>query len=172
MRLRSIGVLAFIAILSSCQKPEWIVVTPGDGASSISMPSTPREEIQRVTTPAGDIDVRTFVFEQEDIAYSITYTDFPEALIATRDTEKMLDSARDGAISSVQGTLSAETKITLEEFPGRELRIDMSDGKHTAISRIYLVKSRLYQLSIAMPKEDSSSDDITKFFSSFKLLRK
>lgn len=172
MTLRSIGALALIAVLSSCQQSEWIVVSPGDGASSISMPGTPSEETQSVQTPAGDIDVHTFVFEQKEVAYSIIYSDFPDALIAARDTEKMLDGARDGAISSVKGTLKAETKITLEEFPGREVKIEAPDGKHTVISRVYLVGNRLYQVAVAMPKEDPSSDDVAKFFSSFKLLRK
>jgi hypothetical protein len=171
MTLRAICVLAFIAILSSCQKPEWVVVSPGDGASSISMPGSPKEATQKVNTPAGDIDVHTFIFEQSEVAYSIIYSDFPDALIASRDTEKMLDGARDGAISSVKGTLTAETKITLAEFPGRELKIEAPDGKHTVVSRVYLVKNRLYQVAVATPKDASVGDDVAKFFSSFKLLR-
>jgi hypothetical protein len=171
MKLRLLAIVSFIAVFSSCQQATWTELKPGDGAIVVSMPGDPKAQVQRVATQAGDIEVHSFVLEKKDIAYSVTYNDFPAALLSDGNSDRMLNGARDGAVSSVKGKLLTDTGIALQEFPGREINIEAPDGKHTVVSRIYLVKSRLYQISVAVPNEDLQREDVAKFLDSFKLLR-
>ena len=85
-----------------------------------------RKQIKSVEMKVwGKIDFHVFSGQQGHAAYSVSYSDYPEAFGKKGDPEKMLDGGRSGAVSSVNGKLICETKITFEGNPGRELLIDI-----------------------------------------------
>src|SRR5689334_18808893 len=58
----------------------WKTYTSKDGGFSISLPGTPMESKQRVKTATGQLDVVLLVAEgKNDVAYVVSYSDFPPA---------------------------------------------------------------------------------------------
>ena len=160
---------SFFIFVAGAASATWKEFSSSEGSFSILMPGEPTEQTKTVNTKAGAIDLHLFIFQQKNVAYFVSYVEYQEELVQANNAEKLLDGARDGAVSNVQGKLLNEVSISLEKYPGREIRIQVPDGKHTIQTRMYLVKNRLYQVMIVTPKEDSFSKDVTKFLDSFKL---
>jgi len=140
----------------------------------VLMPGTPTKEKQTKNTQWGPIDLYFFIVEREDVVYTVSYVDYPQSFVQQIDPEIILDNARNAGVSNAQGTLLSEHTISLEEYPGRELRIKYpTPGREITIhNRIFLVDNRFYQIMLTTPKEESFSEDIGKFFDSFVLLDK
>jgi hypothetical protein len=172
MKTPWLPLVVLIAFLTSCQQVTWKEFSSHEGAFSTLMPGTPTEKTQKVNTQAGTIDIHGFTLEQKSFTYMVSYNEYPDAIVQAASADKILDAARDGGVSNVQGKLLSELIISLDKYPGREIRIEAADGKHTVKTRIYLVKNRLYQVLVVTPKEGSFSNDVTKFLDSFKLLEK
>jgi hypothetical protein len=172
MSPRYLTLVVLIAFLTGCGQATWEEFSSREGAFSVLMPGRPTEKSQKANTPAGAIEIHLFALEQGGFAYIVGYNDYPEAIVRAANVDKMLDGARDGAVSNTQGKLLSELIISMDKYSGRELRIEAPDGKHTTRVRIYMVKNRLYQALVVTSKEDSYSSDVTKFLDSFKLLDK
>ncbi|NTW99209.1 MAG: hypothetical protein HGB35_04635 [Geobacteraceae bacterium] len=168
-RLRYV-LLLLILISAGCQKAEWKPFTSAQGGFSVLMPDIPVEKTEQANTVAGMIALHMFSLEQKESAYVVTYSDFPVAVNQTVDSKAVLDSSRDGAVASFQGKLLTETSISIDGFPGRDLKIESPDGLHTVRLRIFLVKNRLYQVMIVTTKERVDLKDNFKYLDSFKLL--
>lgn len=136
------------------------------------MPGTPAKVTHRMDTPAGPIDIQVFTLDQNRFTYIISYSDYPEQILQGKNQDNILDGARDGAVAHVQGKLWGEHRTALGQYPGRELTIEVPDGQHLVLMRMYLVKKRLYQVGVATRKAEASSSNVTKFLESFKLLGK
>jgi len=161
--------LALLAVfLVGCHQPGWKEFRSSEGAFSILLPGTPTEQI----STAGPIDFHFFVLEQKDITYMVGYSDYPDTLVQERTPDVMLDGTRDGAVANVQGELLSELIISLNEYPGRELKIESHGGKVTTKTRIFMVGHRLYQVMVATRKEKAFSENVKRFLDSFKLLEK
>lgn len=142
------------------------------GGFTISTPLTLDESSQSVDTQAGPIDIYTFTAEDNQAAYIVAYSDYPEALVTQSEPDIILDGSRDGAVGNVGGTLINETRIDLQGNPGRALVIDTTtdDGQDATVNaRIYLVDNRLYQVLVVVPKGDEDEVDADGFLDSFSL---
>jgi hypothetical protein len=150
----------------------WREFTPEGGRFSILVPRTPRETTETIETETGTLDEHTFTVIHGDIAYIAIYGDYPQSLTNV-DLYAMLDALRDGAVESVDGRLLSERAISINGYPGREVKVKISSSSETAIMqvRIYIVRNRLYYIYTMAPEERASSPSIKKFLSSFKLLR-
>ena len=104
-----------------------------------------------------------------NVAYMSSYSDLPLER-TTAGPDKILSDARDGALSSAQGTLDSEKKIAIDGYPGRELIILTPNGMKSYV-RVYLVKSRLYQAMGVMPKERTDEKQVRTFLDSFRLTK-
>ena len=165
-------ILVVAALLAGCGGTTWTEFSSADGAFSVLMPGTPTEETQTEDTDLGPIDVHLFTFEKGEVAYLVGYNVFPAAVVEAATPAVLLDSARDGQVETVKGTLVSETEITLGTYPGRDLEIQVegSDGTSSLRSRLFMVGDRLYQLVVGGPKGQSTSADTIKFLDSFELV--
>ena len=134
------------------------------------MPGNPTYQKITTNTPLGPIDLNTYTLIGNTATYTVAYSDYSDSMVKLSSPESILDSGRDSAVASVQGKLLGELIIMLDNYPGREFRVESVDGKSTFTARAYLVSHRLYQILIVTPKQDSFSNDVTKFLDSFKLL--
>jgi hypothetical protein len=175
-RSRVVGVLPLLLVmgilLAGCGETTWSEFSSAEGAFSVLMPGTPTEQTQTQDTELGTIDVHSFTFEQNGVAYLVGYNIFPAAVTEAATPDSMLDGARGGQVEAVKGTLMNEEEITLGAYLGRdlEIQIENSDGTSSLRSRIFLVGDRLYQVMVVGPKGQSTSPDTTKFLDSFKLV--
>jgi hypothetical protein len=113
-----------------------------------------------------------FVVErpQEKAGYLAAYMDIP-------GTETLTGAAADrameqGAAAFLQATNSAMTAqqtLTLNGFPGYEMRIKNQSGAGTGRLRMFMVNRRLYMLMAITTQEKALSKSIDGFMRSFKL---
>jgi hypothetical protein len=159
-------------LLAACSSKASKDVRSETSVFSVIAPATLVEQNQSIDTSSGKIDAHTYSVDINNITYVVAYTDFRDDVISHSTPEKMLNAARDSMITSIDGTLTLESAITLGEYPGRELMIavQMADGnKGTLKAHVYLVKSRLFQVMVMSYQTDESNASIAKFFDSFKL---
>jgi hypothetical protein len=142
------------------------------GNFSVKAPALLEEQPQTVDTSSGKAEAHTYLAESDGILYVAAYSDFRDEIINQGNPEEFLNNARDSMLASLNGKLVLETRKSLEEYPGRELVVNMKmvDGTDGVMkARIYLVKNRLYQLMVIASTQDASAGTITQFLDSFKL---
>ncbi len=162
-------ILIVMLALAGCERSPWQEFSSKEGAFSVSMPGAPAEKRQLFDTRSGSVEAHFFTLEHGSAVYMVVYGDYPEAPLAAADKDRILDSARDGAVGNIQGTLLDERTVTLSGHPGREARIQSFDGRLELLMRIYLVNARQYQVVTVFPKETASTKDRDRFLDSFKL---
>jgi hypothetical protein len=105
---------------------------------------------------------------------SIT-SEYPDSLINSGKTELLPQFFRnsiDGAVRNVQGKLLSEKNITINGFPGREVRVDYQNGTAIIKMDFYLVHNEMIMLqTITEPSKENNASEL-KFYASFKLKRK
>jgi hypothetical protein len=158
---------------ASVKQPEWQQIGSQDGRFAVMMPEFPDYDVQDVLTPVGTLKLHIFSVSAEDSVFMAAYNDYPEFIVNSGDAGKMLDGARDGAVSNVSGKLLSESQIRLQGYPGRELWIEADvDGQDgLARARIYLVGRRLYQILVAGPKNQFPNHDAERCLNSFILVQ-
>jgi len=156
----------------------WETFSSPKGGFAVSMPSPPVEKKQVVNTPIPQLDVYSFTVELKGnpaahrgaVFYAVYYSDYPDTHVQQTEPEKILDAARDGGVASSRGHLISELIISLDGYPGRDIRIALPTIRAVMRFRIYLVRQRLYQLAVVTSKDEASSQDIGQFLDSFRLL--
>jgi hypothetical protein len=166
----SVGGMVFLCVVmlaSGCKKAEWAEFTSKEGRFKVQMPGTPRQKSEF----AAGVDLRMFVVEQTGGAYVVAYADLPILERETaQQTQIRLDGARDGCIRNVNGSLTNETRITLEgKFPGRDIKANLPEKKGLMRNKIFVVNQRFYQVLVIGPPEWTNSAEAKKFMESFAL---
>lgn len=154
----------------------WKRFSSSEGNFSILMPGTPQEDKQTVNTKTGTIEVHTFTVtrQQEEVKYTVSYTEYPEQYIELLHrnnlVEKALENGKNTAMQKANATLVSETEISLGSSLGREIHYK-KPGDKIVKHRIYLVNKRLYQIIVETTKkrEKYLTKSMADFFSSFNL---
>lgn len=154
-------------------KDEWKPFTPKKGGFTALFPGNPIEQFQNIRTPGGkNIEMFLYVLELKkgEGTLAVGFSDYPADVFQTGNDDKRLDNARDGAVSSAKGKLKSEKRISLGSAPGRELLIE-SESRGSVRTRLYAVKSRLYQTMVVGPKKLVDSKEATKFLDSLQIAK-
>src|ERR1044072_8914494 len=131
------------------------------------MPSEPKQERNSRRGPFGN-GHHIYSLESNGISYTVSNSVFETPPAQPNDIKRILDLARDLVLTVTGGKLLSDKEISLDSFPGREVRIEKD--KRIWTLHAYIVKGRMYQLTTTEPKAKEQSPDTTKFFDSFKLL--
>lgn len=169
MKTKLLGLLALALLLGGCQGSTWDEFTSSEGAFSILLPGVPTEQTKTVNTAVGPIDAHFFLLERKDVAYMVGYSDYPDTVVQKNNPDAILEAARNGAVANVQGKLLSELMVSLNGYPGRELKIEPAGGKGTIKAKIFMVGNRLYQVMVVTPREKAFSKNVRKCLDSFKL---
>lgn len=166
------GILLILTVLGTLvpEESSWEEYASTEGRFSVLLPGNPSEKVETMNTAAGPIDLHLFSVHGNDFEYSLAYNDYPDSLIQDVGPDAMLDRVRDGFVAGVKGKLLSELIISLDEYPGRELKIEITGGTGTVRSRIFMVRHRLYQVMVGMPTEKAFLENVDKFLVSFRLL--
>jgi hypothetical protein len=172
--LRSTGLRYLLALLvvglapAAAMAQEWKDFSSNECRCSAQFPGTPQQKTQTMQTKVGSLDAKMIMLEVPGAAfYALAFVDYPKDKVGDAKPDGLLDGARDGAVSNVKGKLASETKISMNGYPGRELKIE-APGDLALHARLYMVKERLYQSLVVMPKAKEASGDSKKFLDSFK----
>lgn len=123
-------------------------------------------------TKAGPVKTTTWSVQTEGAFYAVSIADYPKGMMGAAVPGKVLEGARDGAMSNVGGTVGKDVEVSLDagkkKYPGREFDGNTTQGIKMA-ARLFLVDDRLYQMISVSPTAAFNADDFKKFADSFKL---
>ncbi len=150
-------------------------VVSEEGRFSITLPSGYPEAAvttKDVETAMGQVKLTVFISAVKDAFCMVVFNDYSAADMKGKDSDAILNGARDGALKNLNGTLEDEDEYTLDGYPGRRIYFS-STSDNDAIygqSVFLLVKNRLYQVVfIGSDKKAPKKTEIRAFFKSFKL---
>jgi hypothetical protein len=150
---------------------QWIKFTSPEGRFSVLLQHEPKFETVNATETS---EITNYRYSDLESGYGFICEYF--VVTSTGDSlESFLDVTRDGIIRGAGATKLGEQKISLNNYPGRELQLAFTVNNGTEISartRIYAVDKRLYSLTFLYVKSMDAavtSDIGKKFFSSFEV---
>ena len=96
------------------------------------------------------------------------------ALVAVSSADQLVNLKIEGmmcpaCVKNVKGTLLSESTITINDYEGREFRVNYSEGLAVIKMRCFLVKNVMYMLQTICLTEKENNVSSQKFFDSFKL---
>lgn len=168
MAAASLGLSLLVAAAALAQG--WVTYSPPQGTFSVLLPGKPRFEKSTVASEAGPLALHNYTVGANGgaTAYIVSFTDYPAAVIAKADPQKMLAGARDGQLKNLQATATSDKVIALDGSPGRDVQFKNAKG-FTGRCKMFLVKNRLYQVLALTTNGTGTSADFAKFVDSFKL---
>lgn len=99
-------------------------------------------------------------------SYSCVY--FEDPRLTSQPPEAVLDSARDGGISKVQGNLVSEKRLEIDGYPARDVEARVR-GNSLLEMRLIAAQSRLFVLMVVdTSRQTPDSKNVQRFFDSLK----
>lgn len=162
--------------VSQPEQPKWKVFTPPDGRFSVLMPGQPKMETQVQKTYMGEIQLQIFVAQppNQEVAYLVTYNDFPDSYGQITSPEEILKDAQEIALKTTQSNLVRQQNIRSSNgHPGKEIEYVNPGGKITK-NRMYVAEGRLYQVMVIITKKQRKTLDktMTGYLNSFHVVLK
>lgn len=145
---------------------------------SVRFPGKPEESQQTTPTAIGDQKLSIYMYTAPDqnaadnLVYGMIQTIFPDSLVNSDKTEMvnpLMRNAVDGAVNNVQGKLLSESVISINGYPGREVKIAFQQDAYIINARIYLVKNYLYMLQTICGENKDNNTLAKVFMDSFEL---
>jgi hypothetical protein len=174
MHLAKSSLAATILVLLSStacnRKPayEWRTLEAPDGTFSVSLPG----DAVTVDTPTKSVTGGSFISHRlnvrasKDAAFGCSWWEDPSRP-RDRTAEQILDTARDGGISSVNAKLLSENRLTFQGHPARDIR-GITHGNAAYDNRIVIVGNRLYTLLVIDTSGRQDTESIERFFNSLR----
>ena len=169
LRLLAIAALALGCSGSpgAAKPPEparWLVMRSEDGGFQISMPTAPKEK----RASEGPVEMHLYASVDEDgTVYEVAFFDIPEAL-TPEQRQRLLDRVEAGLTGAPGARLSGARDVPTGGIGGRELRIDLGEGRAGAWRVLYVGDRRMFQISAVGPAPGLPAGS-TRFFDSFRL---
>jgi hypothetical protein len=144
---------------------------PRDGQFRVKFHGTPKEKTTTATSALGKLKVFTATYaSDDDNAFLVSYTDFPEGTAKPETRATLLDGVRDG-LKGKDGTVLKDEEVEFgsEKLAGRELELTKGDRRVrvTAVLR----NDRLFQVGVVGTKEFVASKAATDFLKSFEITK-
>ncbi|MBH8562959.1 hypothetical protein I8748_12330 [Nostoc sp. CENA67] len=157
-------------------QPQWKLFTAPDGRFTILMPGKPDRNTQLQKTYMGEINLETFIVQppKQEVAYIVTYNDFPYSYGELTNPQTILNNARDMALKTTKSNLISQRNIrSTNGHPGKEIEYINSGGKITK-NRMYVAEGRLYQVMAITTKKQHQTlaKTITGYLNSFQVVLK
>jgi len=142
----------------------WKEYKPVGARYALALPGLPREQVEMVDTAVGKIQLHmsllAVTYKEESVICAVNYSDFPVQITDAPAIRKTLDGAREELLANKGRKLISETEIHLDAYPGREIKIEQGDL--LCVSRIFLVRERLFQV-VVFASKGPKADDVAKF---------
>lgn len=151
----------------------WRETVSEAGGFKISFPGIPVEPKKPadVTAMSPPINAGTYYLQTPAVYYNLF---FGEHLYDGSEPEKLksyYDQKRESYFVGTSLKLVGERDVFLGEHLGRELIISDDTGTTITVTRIFLIKGMVYELSVTVSKHQQTAqqENIDKFFASFQL---
>jgi hypothetical protein len=152
---------------------EWIRVAPPGLGYEALMPGVPRFERKVQEVPGGQVEVhKATVVRSKGAMLMIVSLSMPEdAARLLGGPDKLLGVGRQDVLAAARGTIQSERQLVMKGRAGLELDV-LRDGGANVKARIWATESRIYELTAYGSQLRLTSDDVRKFFESFRLTDK
>ncbi len=142
----------------------WKVFASEVGGFNLLMPGEPIE------SKSDGVISYSVTREKESVTYTVSFTDFPvDPMTEKNGVKEAFNGIKDG-IREEGGKILTEKAITIQDFPGQELRVAMPNGVLTRV-RSYVAGKRLYLVMASTKNERSLRKSLEGFLSSFRITR-
>lgn len=135
----------------------------------IVFPGKFKDVTKKNSTPAGDVILNTASVETRDLTYAVTAALYPDKF-KEADQKKLFESAKD-ALSANGGKLEKDdpfevTGANAVKYNGRDVTVAF--GKNVIRTRLILINSILYQISVTGTEKAQANPVCDKFIRSFE----
>lgn len=143
-----------------------------EGGFSIVFPGTPTERKHTSTSEIGQIELTQYIYGKDDThAWVASFSDYPERMIQLGNKEQLLKGIKYRILEDLRAQTLTEEKIKLDDKHDGLSFVAKAKKKDLNITyKIFLVKNRVYQLSMYSSIAPIETQDSTDFFGSFKLV--
>jgi hypothetical protein len=146
----------------------WQTYMAPDGTFSLDLPGKPTIETNQAPLESGGtITLHSINVAVGSSAYTCTYVELENA--SQKSPDQVLESARDGSLRNVQGTLITQNQLTVQGFPGLQFQAH-ARGNSLMDSRMVLAGNRLYMImAVAADGQNAQPKTVERMFDSFKV---
>lgn len=156
------------AVAQTYNPTRWIEYKPNGGRYRVEMPAIPKTGTVAVPTGAGTtVPMMEATAVVDRVAYVASYVDYPASVTKNAAADVILTQVRNG--SAAGNTWRDEKKLQLGRSEGREYTVVQASG-NVAITRVYWVRGRLYQLVVEGKPGVEQAPDTRRFLESFNLV--
>ena len=171
-------VMTVVSAKAWAQDAKWKDVSPPNCSCTVQMPGEPTESKQTFDTEIGKVDAYMYILSADGgkVAYLLGFNDYDKAKVKGANKQKMLEGAKNGAVTNVGGKLIGEKKVEVAGYPGLEIEVEVpAKGPQPAskvFARIVIANNRLFQTLVVMPTATVKGLDVRKFLDSLKITYK
>ncbi|WP_339873966.1 hypothetical protein [Olleya marilimosa] len=163
------------AITVSAQ--EWIDYKSEELAFIAKYPVQPVQTLEVIDTEAGPLDMYMVMHvatseSSNNVVYSVIKSTYPESQfeeVSEGYNDEVLDSAVQGAVGNVNGTLIFENKVTHNGYPGRSIKIEID--KAFIYMNAFLVDNMMFISQVICMTDKDENADIKRFMDSFDIIK-
>lgn len=169
MRLipRFAAVVVIAALVPAPAVAQWVEHKPHGAGFRVEMPAAPKVSQSDAPTAIGKIKMTMALVDRGGVAYIVSYNDYPPEAIKGKSFDDLLDGVRKAQVGN--NSLRTDEQITIGEYPAHHIVIDTVQG-YVSVTRIVLVRARLFQAIYVGPKGTEDSNDAKRFINSFQLV--
>lgn len=163
-------IIIVLLITTACEKKVALKeFTSNRGRFAVMAPGVLEKTTKTINTPVGLITLTNFIISKPNVAYIVSYSDYPDELINRADPQSMLDGSRDEMLRRIDGKLISEERVSYDEDPARELHYTVKGGLGKGHTVILLSGRRLYQIGAIGSKDNFPSNTVKKYVDSFEI---
>lgn len=146
------------------------------GRFKVAFPSPPEISNKKVNTDLGELVFHVFRLEPEtddNEKYEVSYMDYPEGFadsLSILDIYEVFNASQSSLASSPDIQALGTFDLFLMGYPGREYRWQFTKENYFRRLRFFMVKDRLYLLSVKTAPDNNFNKSINQFFNSFELI--
>jgi TonB family protein len=172
-RLTSGGTFLACALLSFAsavsvvaQTTKWKEYISEKGKFRVLLPGAPTTGYRLGPADSGAVISYVTNYQKDAKAWNVDYFDLPAIPPDADAVKKLLERRRDSYAARPRG----EKSQPLNGYSALEFKMAIDDRDRVQIVRIILVKQRVYELWVVTQANQAASEDVTRFFDSFKPL--
>ena len=149
-----IALLFGVSTLLSAETRNWKPYTIENGKFTIKLPGMPEESTETIKTNAGDIPLYTLNYETETMAFIVNMYIYPDGLLTPETSGELFDNIQTNSLQAWNGELIEAKDVQMDNFPGRQIRLQSKTSGEYFHIHLVLVKNRLYQIIAASPAKE------------------
>lgn len=138
-----------------------------EGKFTVLLPGIPTTGYRPINSDSPTSVTYVTNLQTPSASYIIAYFDLPSIVSGSENAKKLIDETRDRILKMYSLKLESENEISSADYSQRALKMLTPSGKEF-LTRIHLVKQRVYHVSIVLLNKDAKSSEVAAYFESFK----